>query len=280
MCAVIALSRLGFIARLYLVVAALSSRFEALQAAHGDNIACVACATMMEHTYTAISDYIEKEGNLMSLTERKDITLDFGEILSGMCKKREFADYTRRIRANCNQIDTTFPGVVAQAYAGDQAIEAQQYIKTHQVCVKILDYCDDDVNPTEGFANKCETCKAVMGDIEAVVYRSKEADYYRSRRHIYAIIDSACSSLVLRVPPNLLRELTDMCELLVADYEHEIAEAFIRDPPTSGRMICGNRGAGFCPDTHDTYDQVWLSIFHQQPWHESPFHDSPDVDEM
>lgn len=250
------------------------------RAAHGDNIACQACATMMEHAYQAMASFTEREGNLISLTERKDMELDIAEIIRGICKTPEFMQYTRRIRANCNQIDSQFPGVVARAYAGEEPIEAQQYNKTRYVCVKVLDYCDDDRNSVVGFANDCETCKAVVKDMEAVMYRSKESDFFRSTRHVYSVLDAACSSLVLRAPPAILRPLTDMCEDLVSDHEHEIAQALMRDPVTAGRMVCGPQGVGHCPAGHENYETVWTSIFHQKPWDEDAFKSAPNAEEL
>merc|ERR1719473_1117165 len=154
---------------------------------------------------------------------------------------------------------------MATAFEGDEPNPEGQYNRTHYVCVEMLDYCDDRPVPRNLVDNKCSMCKAVVADVISVAERKKEWDHYRTKRHIYDVLDSVCSSVVLRMPPELVTPFSNSCADIVEEYEHEIVDAYISDPETAVQAICGPGVAKACPASHDKYSQAYLSIFHQVP---------------
>ena len=106
-----------------------------------------------------------------------------------------------------------------------------------------------------------------------VVYRKKAGwELYRTKTHVYEVLDTACTSSVLRIPPVLHSRFSSVCDDIVEEYEHDIADAIIADPESAVKAVCGPDVAAVCAKDHDGYQKAWLSPFHQVPFHETMFH--------
>ena len=83
------------------------------------------------------------------------------------------------------------------------------------------------------------------------------------------MLDRACTSSVLRIPPALHSRFSSACDDVVEEYEHEIAS----DPEASEgclRSCC----RGGVRKGHKGYDKAWLSPFHQVPYEDVMFRSS------
>ena len=245
--------------------------------AHGDNMGCIGCAITMEHAFEKVARYANERGMKMSLTEQATEEVNMAELFHGLREEvPEYLQYSARVGSTATEMTTRWSNVMAVAYAGDEPVETDVYNKTHFVCVKQLDYCDDQpVPPVTLFNDKCEACKAVVADIAMVVYRKKAGwELYRTKTHVYQVLDRARTSSVLRIPPALHSRFSSACDDIVEEYEHEIASAIIADPEASVKAVCGPAVAGACAKGHKGYDKAWLSPFHQVPYEDVMFRSS------
>ena len=157
----------------WVVAAAWSVRPSA--GAHGDNMGCIGCAITMEHAFEKVARYANERGMKMSLTEQATEEVNMAELFHGSGRRSPSTCSTLRVGSTATEMTTRWSNVMAVAYAGDEPVETDVYNKTHFVCVKQLDYCDDQ--PVHFhvtlFNDKCEACKAVVADIAMVVYRRK-----------------------------------------------------------------------------------------------------------
>ena len=247
------------------------------RAAHGDNMSCIGCAVTMEHAFARVAEHATTLGNRLSLTEQETHTLDLGDVLKDLRHRvPAYRQYSPRVATTATEMTTRWLAQVASAFAGDEPTEGDMYARTHKVCVKTLDYCDDA--PTPGrklLKSPCSMCKAVVADIVMVVQRKEKGyDLFRTKPHVYDVLDSACSSSVLRIPPAIHTKFSSACEEVVEEHEHALAQAIIDNPATAAEKICGPEGSGVCPKGHDGYRDAWTSIFHQVPVEDKIFTNS------
>jgi hypothetical protein len=260
--------------------AAIFASDRAAEAAHGDNMGCIGCAITMEHAFEKVARYANERGLKMSLTEQATEQVNMAELFHGLRDEvPAYLQYSARVGSTATEMTTRWSNVMAAAYAGNEPVETDVYNKTHFVCVKQLDYCDDQpVPPATMFRDKCEACKAVVADIAMVVYRKKAGwELYRTKTHVYEVLDRACTSSVLRIPPSLHGRFSSSCDDIVEEYEHEIADAIIADPESSVEAVCGPAVAAACAKDHDQYHKAWLSPFHQVPYRDVMFLNSAEA---
>jgi hypothetical protein len=243
------------------------------RAAHGDNLGCIGCAVTMEHAFKRIADYATEQGNRMSLTERSTTQVDLAALLKNLrYEVPEYKQYSPRVCSTAIEMTTKWHNVVATSFSGDEPVETNMYGRTHHVCVKTLDYCDDVPPPSKNILQStCEMCKAVVADISMVVQRH-EGGYalYRTKQHVYHVLDTACSSSVLRIPPNIHTKFSTICEEIVEEHEHALASAMIDDLHTAVKTVCTSV-TGMCPMTETNFKYVWTSSFHQVPYEKTMF---------
>ncbi len=105
--------------------------------------------------------------------------------------------------------------------------------KIREVCVTKMDLCAYDENIYEGqegedqLSSKCQRCLTITQSMQDVLLRKKGREAYRSRKHVWGVLDDLCSDLPMRFPIRAAQRLVSYCEDLVADYEEEIADAFM-----------------------------------------------------
>ena len=236
-------------------------------AAHGDNMGCVGCSITMEHAFKKIADYAIQEGNRMSLTEQSTTQVNLADVLKNLrFEVPEYKQYSPRAGQVATEMTTKWLNLVATSFAGDEPLETNMYNRTHHVCVKLLDYCDEIVPPTAKIlASKCDMCQAVVADIVMVVKRY-EGGYslYRTKPHVYNVLDTACSSSILRIPPHIHTKFSKSCEEIVEENEHELADAIINDIENAVENVC-SKVTNMCPKRQKQSDfkYIWTSAFHQ-----------------
>jgi hypothetical protein len=239
-------------------------------AAHGDNMGCVGCAITMEHAFAKMSEYALEQGNRMSLTEQSTTQVDISSLLKTLRDEvPEYKQYSPRAGSVATEMTTKWVNLVATSFAGDEPLETNMYNRTHHVCVNLLDYCDALPPPSLTLMqNKCEMCKAVVADIVMVVQRH-EGGYalYRTKPHVYKVLDTACSSSILRIPPHIHTKFSKACEEIVEENEHELATAIINDLDNAVENVCV-KVTGMCSSQQKESDfkYIWTSSFHQVPY--------------
>jgi hypothetical protein len=242
-------------------------------AAHGDNMGCIGCSVTMEHAFQHIADHATTLGNRMSLTEQKTTQVDLSSLLKKLREEvPEYEQYSPQVGSTASEMITKWVNIVATSFAGDEPTETNMYNRTHQVCVKTLDYCDEHPPPSSKLlSNQCEMCKAVVADIVMVVRRHEGGfPLYRTKSHVYNVLDTACSSSVLRIPPSIHTKFSSMCEEIVEESEHELAEALMSNLEGALKRVCADV-TGMCSNKDRNYMYVWTSSFHQVPYEKTLF---------
>ena len=270
-----------------------------VHAAHGDNMLCEGCGAVMEHVYHDVLKYAEERGKSIDMTQGETVTVDFTERVKKICDQKEFTtEYNRNVRSACWEMCHKFPNVISNVFGGDEPNERSIYPKTYKACVEILDYCDKiDENYVDKLigsstkksstgkklstsAIKCNRCRTVVSDIVHVVNRKSSWDFFRTKEHIYSVLDSICNGIVYRYPESLTNILSEMCSDIIESYEHEIAQVLIDRIDDANDLICGKEISNFCPSS--TNGNVKKKNKPKDPnliW-ESPFHRIPLADFM
>jgi len=242
-------------------------------AAHGDNMGCIGCSVTMEHAFQRIADHATTLGNRMSLTEQKTTQVDLSTLLTNLREEvPEYEQYSPRVGSTATEMITKWVNIVATSFAGDEPTETNMYNRTHHVCVKTLDYCDEHPPPsTKLLSNQCEMCKAVVADIVMVVKRYEGGfPLYRTKSHVYDVLDTACSSSVLRIPPSIHTKFSSLCEEIVEENEHELAEALMSNLEGALKHVCVDV-TSMCSSKDRNFMYVWTSSFHQVPYERTLF---------
>ena len=121
-----------------------------------------------------------------------------------------------------------------------------------------------------------------MSDIVHVVNRKSSWDFFRTKEHIYSVLDSICNGIVYRYPESLTNVLSEMCSDIIENYEHEIAQVLIDNIDNANDLICGKKISNFCSTPKDikkTKENNEEGGVHVPIW-ESPFHRVPLADLM
>ena len=248
--------------------------------AHGDNMGCIGCAITMEHAFKRIADYAMKLGNRMSLTETATTQVNLAEMLQDLRDTvPEYKEYSSKVGSTATEMTTKWHNIVANSFAGDEPLETNMYERTHSVCVKTLDYCDDLPPPSvDILRSNCEMCKAVVADISMVVQRHEGGfAMYRTKPHVYKVLDTACSSSILRIPPSIHTKFSTMCEEIVEENEHALADAIIKDIKNAVETVCV-KVTNMCSKKDKNFKYIWTSSFHQVPYERKIFWSPEHVD--
>eukprot|EP00943_MAST-04B_sp_MAST-4B-sp1_P003399 g3399.t1 len=284
---------------LLLTVALAFSHVAYVTGSHGDNMLCEGCGAVMEHVYHDVLKYAEERGKSIDMTQGETVTVDFTDRVKKICHQKEFvSEYNRNVRSACWEMCHKFPNVLSNVFGGDEPNERTIYPKTYKACVEILDYCDkidesyvgklirspSSTKSGDGASHsdmKCNRCRTVVSDIVHVVNRKSSWDFFRTKEHIYSVLDSICNGIVYRYPESLTNVLSEMCSDIIENYEHEIAQVLIDNIDQANDLICGKKISNFCSTPKDMKETKGNTEgrVHVPIW-ESPFHRVPLADLM
>ena len=187
----------------------------------------------------------------MSLTEQATEEVNMAELFQEqhMEEVPEYLQYSARVGSTATEMTTRWSNA-AVAYAGDEPVETDVYNKTHFVCVKQLDYCDDQPVLARALFNRaCEALRAVVADIAMVVYRKKagwelyRTGSFRARPRLHqcgAVAYSSCTA-----------QPFSSANAIVEEYEHGSPWFIIADPEASVKAVCGPAVAAPCAHKPD-----------------------------
>merc|ERR1711991_310488 len=196
-------------------------------------------------------------------TQGETVTVDFTDRVKKICDQKEFVnEYNRNLRSACWEMCHKFPNVLSNVFGGDEPNERSIYPKTHKACVEILDYCDKidesythtlmvSKDPTKRIflsEIKCNRCRTVVSDIVHVVNRKSSWDFFRTKEHIYSVLDSICNGIVYRYPESLMNPLSEMCSDIIESHEHEIAKILIENIDQAEKLICESKMTSLCSE--------------------------------
>ena len=166
-----------------------------VHAAHGDNMLCEGCGTVMEHVYHDVVKYSEEVGKSIDMTQGETLTVDFSDRVKKVCDQDEFlSHYNRNVRSACWEMCHKFPNVLSNVFGGDEPTERAVYKITYKACVDVLDYCDKiDGSYTDKLFRskssqaslpsvKCNRCRTVVSDMVNVVERKKFLGFFPYER--------------------------------------------------------------------------------------------------
>ena len=261
-----------------------------VHAAHGDNMLCEGCGTVMEHVYHDVVKYSEEVGKSIDMTQGETLTVDFSDRVKKICDQDEFlSHYNRNVRSACWEMCHKFPNVLSNVFGGDEPTERAVYKITYKACVDVLDYCDKiDGSYTDKLFRskssqaslssvKCNRCRTVVSDMVNVVERKSSWDFFRTKEHIYSVLDSICNGIVYRFPEKLMNPLSEMCSDIIESHEHEIAKILIEKIDQAEKLICGSEMTSLCSEDEFKKNRfAWDSPFHRKPLTEmqlDPFED-------
>jgi hypothetical protein len=248
-----------------------------VHAAHGDNLLCVGCGVVMEKVYEEVVRFAEEKGKSIDMTQKDTYQVDFTERVKSVCTKEFSEQHSKYTQSACVEMSTTFANVVSNAFEGDEPTERMAFDKIHKVCVTALDYCDDYVGEFPPSPTTCDMCRAVVADVVAVVNRKKNWDLFRSKKHIYSVFDTVCSTMVYRFPNRTTNQMSDACADVIENYEHEIAKILMEDIDHAIDRVCSKEVVGACSRNWKKGDFVWRSPFHRTPRNEQPFFAGSDL---
>ena len=158
------------------------------------------------------------------------------------------------------------------------------YDKISYACAERMDLCD---RPTEadieeryaasnGRMAPCDECLTVVREVQDVLVRKKSGSrYYLSRKHVWAVLEDACTLVLAHHPPPHAARLQERCEQLMEEFDEDMADAFANygfdDPSAPARAICGRAAAGLCKNRQGDWDGV------HSPWAASPSYDKDEL---
>ena len=235
----------------------------AAQASNADNYFCRACATLFEESWHASEPIVAKLRANLAAGHAKNVTVDLkGRVVQKICDQGRFRPtdrlaYTDRIRDGCAKIVEQNDWVVAEGLSGKEFPDlADLYPRTYWACVEKMDLCDpvplkahafdpvlfEDKLPGTSKLDECERCKAVVADIIGVLSRSKGSPKYRTREHVWSVLEDECVHIVSRFPKHVGLRLQSTCENLLEDYEDELVGFFAGQDGDPFEAICGDPG--------------------------------------
>lgn len=247
----------------------------------GNGQFCRGCAVLLEHAADEVRDFARHVSTKVEAGSKKKIKLDVNALIAKpMCSKPYYLGYTSSIKDACKQIIDKNFFVVGEAFRNHgQPSPDDVYGIIDWACRERMDLCDGFQDDSDYGTDPCHQCLTVVRNVQDLLTRRRDSKDYLSRKHVWGVLEDACPYMEMHHPKPYGFGLRSMCDVLMEDYDEELARVFVQHDPNDslspGQMICGSSTAALCKENELEGEDALEGK--ASPWAQLPSHEKDEL---
>ena len=197
---------------------------------------CQACQVVNKWMQVNIHKQASHMARSLQMGQYATFNVDLRAIIQGLGQHKGFwedphARYRAGLREAVDRIAREHEAVIYGAWQGKNGTLEQAFEVHKAVCIDKLSVCPSLRTPLDRARTKCEMCREIVGDVDAVMSRINFTSTKQVRVMASRVLDDVCQLLPMRHDPapiwkKNLNDLRHLCDDLLSEHDEDIIDAW------------------------------------------------------
>ena len=205
----------------------------------GEKRFCETCAIVVEEVHKALVKEVDRVRR--SVTAGKEEKHDFNvpKILAKLCNvnlNAKFKELSPAVQSLCAEVlaSERHIDLFARHFSGSVPTALMAFERKGLICGALHPECKVLPSALAERTSVCDSCLLAVRDVYSVVRRTSGRKDYASKKHVWEVLDTICTEMEMRHPQAIAQQVQEQCEVLMEDFDSEVAAEFLTRVKASG----------------------------------------------